>query len=91
MGLDRVEVRVREVVDGGGLFAREGGFSTTSSVASPSTSDRPRFLRDVEAFPSGCTEADADRVARRGGMDPRAKDRRKRVEIDTRHKTNCFT
>lgn len=63
----RAEVRVREVV-GGGFIAREGSFSTVSSVASPSTSDRPRFLRDVEAFASGGTEADVDRVARRGGI-----------------------
>lgn len=66
--LDRAEVRVREVVDGG-FVARDGGFSTISLVASPSTSDRPRFLRDVGAFSSGGTEADADRVARRGGID----------------------
>lgn len=63
----RAEVRVREVVNGG-FFVREGSFSMVSSVASPSTSDRPRFLRDVEAFPSAGAEADADRVARRGGM-----------------------
>lgn len=63
---DRTEVRVREVVDGG-FFARESGFSTISSVAS-STSDRPRFLRDVKAFSSGCTEVDMDRVVRRGGI-----------------------
>ena len=65
---DRAEVRVLEVVDGG-FVARDGGFSTVSLVVSSSTSDRPRFLRDVEAFSSGGTEADADRVARRGGMD----------------------
>lgn len=64
---DRAETRVREVVDGG-FFAREGCFSTISSVSSPSTSDRPRFLRDVEGFSSGGREADADRVARRGGI-----------------------
>ena len=63
---DRAEARVREATDGG-LVVREGGFSTISLVASPSTSDRPRFLRDVEAFSSDGT-ADADRVARRGGM-----------------------
>ena len=65
---DRVEVRAREVADGG-FVARDGGFSAVSLVVSPSTSDRPRFLRDVEAFSSGGMEADADRVARRGGMD----------------------
>ena len=64
---DRVEVRIREVADGC-FFAREGGFSTVPSVASTSTSDRPRFLRDVEAFSSGGTEADVDLVARRGGI-----------------------
>ena len=67
-GLDRADVRVREVADGG-FVAREGGFSAISWVTSPSTSDRPRFLRDVEAFSSGGMEADADRVVRRGGMD----------------------
>lgn len=65
---DRAEVRVREVTDGG-FFVREGGFSMISSVVSPSTSDRPRFLRDVEVFSSCGVEADADRVVRRGGMD----------------------
>lgn len=64
---DRAEVRIREVVDGG-FFAREGGFSTTSSVTSPSTSERPRFRRDAETFSSGGMEADVDRVVRRGGM-----------------------
>lgn len=66
-GFDRAEVRVREVADGG-FFAQEGGFSTVPSVVSPSTSDRPRFLRDVEAFSSSGTETDVDLVARRGGM-----------------------
>lgn len=64
---DRAETRVREVADGC-FFVREGGFSTISSLSPPSTSDRPRFLRDVEAFSSGGSEADTDRVARRGGM-----------------------
>lgn len=64
---DRTEVRVREVVDGG-FFALEDDFSTISSLASSSTSDRPRFLRDVRAFSSGGTEVDVDRVARRGGI-----------------------
>jgi len=86
---DRAEVRVRRVVDGG-FFVREGGFSTISSVALPSTSDRPRFLRDVEAFSSGSTEADTDRVARRGGMGESERWVEK-VEIDTRHKANCIT
>lgn len=64
---DRAETRVREVVDGG-FFVRGGCSSITSSVLSLSTSDRPRFLRDVEALSSGTTEADTDRVVRRGGM-----------------------
>lgn len=89
--LDRAEIRVREVVDGG-FFAREGGFSTISSVVSPSTSDRPRFLRDVDGFSSGGTEADADRVARRGGISVSEGQRwRKGGETDTRRKPYCFT
>ena len=64
---DRAETRVREVANGG-FFAREGGFSTISSVWPPSTSDRPRFFREVGAFPSVGTEVDIDRVTRRGGI-----------------------
>ena len=81
----RAEVRVR--VADGGFFALEGCFSTAPSVVSPSTSDRPRFLRDADGFSSGGTEVEADRVARRGGIGGR-----KGVEIETRHlKANCFT
>lgn len=79
-GFDRAETRVLEVVDGG-FFVREGNFSEVSSVPSPSTSARPRFLRDVENFSSGGTECDTDRVVRRGGMaNPRVRDERVKIE-----------